>query len=1377
MSAVTLRRSESNDITEIQAIVAEQGQLQVEERFPSLPDNGDLASIIVHSYVSMTALDEQGQVCGFVALNDAPMTVPSGELEAWLTWLSSSKQSHLTISNSLWLNYVIAKPGLETVVTEQALRTAHNTLPEIDWIAYCLPKEVSSFPELESAFEEIEIPAAPSASNDAAEGSEFDEPSALYSQRLFVSSREQFIPTLKVRSALVEDYDDLIDVFESQSTSLKDQYGEFFLAELIESQNENNQALVAEVDGRAVGLMNLTTEIDLTVLQNCFELGPYNNLIGRLPTTESSIKEVESVTAPSADMTAEEVVENTSDEAVVENGDESATTADGNVVTTDEGDAAASVEGKGEGDGDAEADTNVDADTGTETAPVPATDDKEENSPASTEDTPAAPAADASAEPTEPVLLEGEGEDQPAAEAVAATDGAALDETAVDGEEMEAVDTEATEIMVDEGVEEAPALEETVEVEEGELVSMAFAVTLFCVDEMFESRSQDFLRRAFETFPDREYCIVTLPHTASESPLLSRFTSVAPAPSSTFSHVLYVLHRDALLSSDVRVSELDDVTVDVILDMVVNLANNEEITGAVKECMELLQQQGSKARQRGFVPMCNGQVLGIVVMEDRTCDKSGVEWMRSAYRLDDYVASDRHSDGKHGRILHFAINPIFTRSTRFVLREIMRQTSKTMLYYRCYPNQVIAPILSDMVQAPPRRRPMLRPNETRGDAGSGNSITGCDAAHEEDVAEKEGQTSFALHFLSRKLLSEPKMVSNCRVVVVGASDSGLSILQSLVLLPYLHFTRLTLLAVGGIPVLDDAAPADGLGGASTTGGPCGFSKRTLEQLNFPSSVRIVDARMVAIDRDGHAVMLDDDTVLPYDRLVLATGLTEASRQYVDEMEQRQQQGPDEMSVTALDHPAIHFIDGTLAKERLETSVDTVIKEDKTLKVCVYGRSLDAYSTVQGLLGRGIEGNRIVRVVPPNISSDRVEVDDTDSKENDKLKSKDSDLFGNDNYVTTTIEKRLEDSGVVRVDGTLERLTYSEEDGRLMGGAFIGTSASAEGEQAASEIPMENVAFDVLIFCHTKDVDADIFLAANESGLVYDGRLVVDGRFQTADSSIFAGGTLTKFSRRYGRTRPRHEQFNSQEVGAAVSQAILEDVDPLSVPVARDPETGNPTCPDFFKPRGTTAMLPGGLFFTHVECCPSPGRRGDEKAFVSSRELVTNPQDPLSKVSGGRGVGMRYCRLVLDEHRRVASITYLGNESVEDLNFGAIVGMQESYLNSLEHFFDKGTVTDLIKYLRGDWAVAVYHDRFRELCMNLSVSSGSTDEIQRILTTIRDAASNDETSLNDIATLRAESIGVGGAKLQYETRRTIELQMLDFLRANSSLLPMFFLPEQ
>lgn len=37
----------------------------------------------------------------------------------------------------------------------------------------------------------------------------------------------------------------------------------------------------------------------------------------------------------------------------------------------------------------------------------------------------------------------------------------------------------------------------------------AFAVTLFCMEAAFDSRSKDFLKHAFDRFPDRDYLIVT----------------------------------------------------------------------------------------------------------------------------------------------------------------------------------------------------------------------------------------------------------------------------------------------------------------------------------------------------------------------------------------------------------------------------------------------------------------------------------------------------------------------------------------------------------------------------------------------------------------------------------------------------------------------------------------------------------------------------------------------------------------------------------------------------------------------------------------------------------------------------------------------------
>lgn len=45
----------------------------------------------------------------------------------------------------------------------------------------------------------------------------------------------------------VEDHDDLMPIFLRYDTILRETYGEYFLAELIEAQDEENHAVVCEV--------------------------------------------------------------------------------------------------------------------------------------------------------------------------------------------------------------------------------------------------------------------------------------------------------------------------------------------------------------------------------------------------------------------------------------------------------------------------------------------------------------------------------------------------------------------------------------------------------------------------------------------------------------------------------------------------------------------------------------------------------------------------------------------------------------------------------------------------------------------------------------------------------------------------------------------------------------------------------------------------------------------------------------------------------------------------------------------------------------------------------------------------------------------------
>jgi len=87
------------------------------------------------------------------------------------------------------------------------------------------------------------------------------------------------LPFIEVRRAQQEDHDDLADVFNNQSETVTEAYGEYFLAELIAAQSESNKALVAQVKDKAVGLMGLTDEVDTKLLHQCFELDHHDNLL------------------------------------------------------------------------------------------------------------------------------------------------------------------------------------------------------------------------------------------------------------------------------------------------------------------------------------------------------------------------------------------------------------------------------------------------------------------------------------------------------------------------------------------------------------------------------------------------------------------------------------------------------------------------------------------------------------------------------------------------------------------------------------------------------------------------------------------------------------------------------------------------------------------------------------------------------------------------------------------------------------------------------------------------------------------------------------------------------------------------------------------
>ena len=152
----------------------------------------------------------------------------------------------------------------------------------------------------------------------------------------------------------------------------------------------------------------------------------------------------------------------------------------------------------------------------------------------------------------------------------------------------------------------------------------------------------------------------------------------------------------------------------------------------------------------------------------------------------------------------------------------------------------------------------------------------------------------------------------------------------------------------------------------------------------------------------------------------------------------------------------------------------------------------------------------------------------------------------------------------------------------------GSQADEDGEQEADLIKQKKkrkkneleIECRVLITAGHRDVDADVFSAIHNNGLVYNGRLIVDKSFQTTDPSIFAAGSLCEFSGRYqalSQGRPlRMDRYNGREMGSRLARSVFDIYDSQANPEGMEDEL-----PSFYLPQGQGGVLPGDLIYYHI----------------------------------------------------------------------------------------------------------------------------------------------------------------------------------------------------
>ena len=563
-----------------------------------------------------------------------------------------------------------------------------------------------------------------------------------------------------------------------------------------------------------------------------------------------------------------------------------------------------------------------------------------------------------------------------------------------------------------------------------------------------------------------------------EHPLLQQgFSRVHPRSGLAFDHELYVLHKGSILDS-ISVSlasEADSEGVKLLVSGL-SVANRvlEDLSRFLAHNCDPVTQ--GAAPLYFFIAKCLTQIVGAVVI--RT--EKDIEYIRARFNIEEFIYYNYHKQHEHAR-LHFCIvNPVFQRHVKFVLKEVLRQSHKTCLYYPLYPLYSVTnndshsalSAINAMIPVRPRRQ-IIYPADNLGENSPSVNITA-------------DQDPCVLYHFNRKLTLEPKIAVNHRIVVVGSSDVSLSFLQFLLYnASHLTFHNITLVSKNGLSSHRDQ---------QLTSNQC-IQPYELVDTCIGSAVNVVVGEIVKIDREKKILTTCSHVSIPYDNLILCCG--------------EQYQLPPQCDVT---NPVVTCND-TQDLKQLEIILGGLVDTDSF--IVVYGNTIESYAILNLILENGILPGRVKFVVPPH-----------------KYRG---NAFNN-KFIQKRMDEICSEMGVQVMNGVLKEFVCVDTDANSWN-VIIETGLGEEKE-------VLSLGYALFVCLSEKDVNMCAFKAMNDSCLVYDGRLVIDRAFHTNDPSIFAAGPLTKFSRRYYSDPWRLKCFNSREVGEKLAIEVLKNFDPL-----------------------------------------------------------------------------------------------------------------------------------------------------------------------------------------------------------------------------------------
>lgn len=1222
VEVVHCRRTESQDIFCIKTLIRKFTQ----KLFGRL----NIIYLLEKANLAVTVCNDKEEIMAHSIFVDYPNWNVAKQ-DNWIpVFRELDKEIPCTPLNTLFMHFFVAVDEYATGCLKEIIRTVFKAVPELYFIFLIVPTYLSLGSTLITVFDQVgNIPCM-----------NYDEEFAVH-----ICHRHDHYPQLHIRKARVEDHDDLMPIFMHYDSTLKEIYGEYFLAELIEAQDEDNHAVVCEVEGKAVGFMSVCASVNLPLLHECFDLGPFHGFCFPHPDDlleppkEPSLEESEDTGNKSDSQGSQRVVE-------------------------------------------------------------------------------------------EPVSID-------TSEMIQEKDT----ETSISCEEVLSLLSKVSEDMQD--LEKNLSIISLVDEDDfGSLSSLssslllsvesshfrplylgesaAFCIQLFCIDERYEARSLDFMSFVFSLFPNKNFCLISVPHLTPEFVLIQNFVKVVPFSNCTLDNDLYVFHRAGLLRSiTIRLAKFLDTP--GVEKLVRTLLLSTKILSDLAQYNEAGRDPDGTELQV-FVAEVANQIVGIAVIRK----EMDIEYIRSHYNIEDFIYFSHHQQEEHGRLNHFALNPIFRHYTKFFLKEILRLGYKSCLYYPVYSQtregklqssyaHSLTSALHYLVPVRPRRQ-IVYPLEKLGINAPSKEVS-------------KDQAGYALNHTNRKLTLEPKVTVNARIVVVGASSVGISFLETLVFCSHLKFNNLTLISTHGLPGKKLLSNEQRKFLASDH---C-FNDKDYVLMSLCSWVNVVVGRMTAIDRVAKQVVVSKDEIVFYDHLILCTG--------------QQYQVPCPTGADIEQHLTNREV-MQLSKRRYTGTVpsnlfilndeeDCVralfwLRNNSTLtegKVIVYGNTLDAYTTVETLLHIGMEGNCIYFVHPPAESNT---------------------TYINNYDIESAVDEALSAAGVkVYQDALLAQWNQGQDPDPIQNACFTTSTKPFRLECSA------------FFSFYKKNVDYETFKAFNDACLVYDGRLVIDTTFHTNDIAIRAAGPLTKFSNRYYSNEWTHSNFSSKEIGFQLAAAMLSLFDPTLEPVTEPPADLDRLIPMYKGAKIQGGILPGSYHYLHIS----------KPAIPTPLDVQRSQPDFGSEIVTGNAKKGTYFRLYFNNYKLVEAITCFSKEPFPTSNYIRLFGQHEQVLNNLCTRFDEKLIPDLYSYFTEPWCMALFHDRFIDLKKELrQIITSKQEEDQPTMEQIARQLEEEEINLNEKPQKYLQKVFEDSIY-----KSLLEKSILDYLHYNQYHLPMYAWP--